>query len=569
MSVTVLDANNRVANVTVGQAFEGVVVLPSPEILSGDLPAGLTWDAGEITGTPTALAATSNLLILANGFTYNFTFVVYPAADVVVTVGLSDSNLRAFGTVGQPLNVACEFAPESSKFVTSYTLQAGTLQTGLSFSLAGKIAGIPRAAGVAALTIRVNQINASGTESHVDKSGQIIVAPAARDRYALRADLEMSTRKLTFPSAGDLPIFNRGEKVDLLLALYYQGVRRYLPATGLIATFKHFDVEEPVALNNPADVTVATEFLETTVEFPAEDVDGLLARGTDLSTTGVIGHLQLQVEDQIIRDLRSYDSTLSSVETVTAGEDHDDTFAFNLSSLWGVGGDWTTAPMTLDLIFTCPGDAALNMTFTRTFTLSKPSTDFVISGAAGTTTQTEEPTLEANWAATLALTGITGSSTSVTVATTLTTETQSLSRVLSIPVSEDWGIVSGNLNALQNFDWVFSEDGGPTIFTYSITSGTTKTPTQLDSDLTAGLGTPVSVLIFGGYCYLFDLAAEVYSVDAGVTGLTYTATSLTDPRSVTRADCTVSARLRGLVGDNTYLRRISSLPTPLRIVRNH
>lgn len=566
----IINNSNRVAYGTVGVAFDATVIdlnAPYDEIVTGTIPAGLVWTNGVISGTPT-LAGISDLgVYFYDGTTYNVGIIRLVISEApVATVGLSDSNLKAYGTVGQPLDVATEFTPEASKFVTSYTLQAGTLQTGLSFNLAGKITGLPLAAGVSALTIRVNQINAAGTTSYVDKSVQIIIHPAPRDRYALRANLELATRVLTFDGAAETPVFCQGEKVEILLATYFQGVRRYLPCTGLAATFKHFDVEEPVTLNVASEV-VSTEYLETTVEFAETDFSDLLVRGTALTTTAIDGYLQLAIEDLLIRDLREYDVTSSSVETVTTGENHNDSFVFTLSSVWDVGGGWTDAPMTLDIAFTCPGDAALNMLYTRTFTLTK-ATNFTMSDAAGTTTQTEEPTDVDDWAVTLAITSITGNTTSITVATNLSAESQTIVTAVMSGTS-DWVVTltgievdSGGLN------WDIKDSISATIYLYTLSPGVTKTLAQLGSDLTAALGVTVTCFLAGGSVWILGLEeANVDHIDDGINSSTVS--SQLDPRSVTRAGCTVSARLRGLEGDNTYLRRISSLPTPVKVVRDH
>ncbi len=117
----------------------------------GALPAGLTLApaTGAITGTPTA-AGTSNFsanLIDTAGATANRALSILINPPVTVTT----VSLPAW-TVGSSYNQTVVSAGGTGAH--AWTLDAGTLPTGLAFSAAGVVSGMPSAAGTFNFTVR-------------------------------------------------------------------------------------------------------------------------------------------------------------------------------------------------------------------------------------------------------------------------------------------------------------------------------------------------------------------------------------------------------------------------------
>ena len=149
----ITSANNTTFTEGVASSFSVTATgAPTPSITeSGTLPGGVTFNAGTLSGTPTASGTFNVTFTASNGVSpnavQNFTLTVNPPALAVTTTSLPA------GTVGTAYNQTLT----ATGGVTPYKwgLTAGSLPAGLSLSSIGVISGSPSAASTSSFTVTV------------------------------------------------------------------------------------------------------------------------------------------------------------------------------------------------------------------------------------------------------------------------------------------------------------------------------------------------------------------------------------------------------------------------------
>lgn len=149
----ITSANNTTFTEGVASSFSVTATgAPTPSITeSGTLPGGVTFNAGTLSGTPTASGTFHVTFTASNGVSpnavQNFTLTVNPPTLAVTTTSLPA------GTVGTAYNQTLT----ATGGVTPYKwgLTAGSLPAGLSLSSIGVISGSPSAASTSSFTVTV------------------------------------------------------------------------------------------------------------------------------------------------------------------------------------------------------------------------------------------------------------------------------------------------------------------------------------------------------------------------------------------------------------------------------
>ncbi len=118
-------------------------------VASGSLPAGLSLSGAQITGTPT-VAGTSTFALKvtdAAGRSSQRTFTITVTSFSITTTSLPT------GVINTPYSVTLAATGGSGSL--AWSLQAGTLPSGITLSTAGVLSGTPTAGGNATLTFKV------------------------------------------------------------------------------------------------------------------------------------------------------------------------------------------------------------------------------------------------------------------------------------------------------------------------------------------------------------------------------------------------------------------------------
>lgn len=114
---------------------------------SGALPAGLSFNNGQISGTPTTVTASATFVVTASAANFDSkdaAFTISVAAGTIVYMGSALD--EGTTTVAYTASVATALAQGSITPSFTYTLKAGsTLPAGLDLSTAGQITGTPTA----------------------------------------------------------------------------------------------------------------------------------------------------------------------------------------------------------------------------------------------------------------------------------------------------------------------------------------------------------------------------------------------------------------------------------------
>lgn len=144
-------------------------------VTSGSLPTGLTLTgAGVLAGTPTA-PGTFNFTITAtddNGCLGSRAYAIVIAAAGCPVITLSPAALPP-GAIGASYNQTISASGGLAPY--EFTLESGTLPTGLTLGTTGTISGTPSAAGIFNFTIRATDDN--GCPGLLSYSVAIVAAP--------------------------------------------------------------------------------------------------------------------------------------------------------------------------------------------------------------------------------------------------------------------------------------------------------------------------------------------------------------------------------------------------------
>ena len=144
---------------------------PTPSIAeSGTLPSGVTFSAGTLSGTPTAIGTFPITFTAQNGITpnatQNFTLTVSPAPLTITTTTLPN------GTVGTVYSTTLN----ATGGVPPYTWDTTGLPAGLSLSSSGVISGVPITTGTSTHTVSVS--DSENVRAHAGRSITITAATA-------------------------------------------------------------------------------------------------------------------------------------------------------------------------------------------------------------------------------------------------------------------------------------------------------------------------------------------------------------------------------------------------------
>ncbi|MGB2625469.1 MAG: putative Ig domain-containing protein [Candidatus Acidiferrum sp.] len=136
---------------------------PTPTIMeSGALPAGVTFSAGVLSGTPTTSGTFPITFTAANGITPNGTqsFSLIVKTPVAQPPSITSANTETF-TQGQPGSFTVTAAGVPTPTIT----ESGSLPAGVSFT-AGVLSGTPTANGTFPITFNAsNGVSPNGTQS--------------------------------------------------------------------------------------------------------------------------------------------------------------------------------------------------------------------------------------------------------------------------------------------------------------------------------------------------------------------------------------------------------------------
>jgi hypothetical protein len=157
---------------------------PAPTLSeSGALPAGVTFTAGTLSGTPTASGSFPITFTAANGTTPNatqsFTLTVNPAVSVNHAPAITSANSTTF-TVG----TAGTFMMMATGTPTPTLGETGTLPAGVTFSAStGVLSGTPTVSGTFSITFAAT----NGITPNASQSFTLTVNPAVTTTGALAA----------------------------------------------------------------------------------------------------------------------------------------------------------------------------------------------------------------------------------------------------------------------------------------------------------------------------------------------------------------------------------------------
>lgn len=161
-------------------------------LLSGALPVGVSFSsAGVFSGTPVT-AGTFNMTVRvtdANGFTADQAYSIVIAAPTIVI----DPPALPGGTAGTAYSATLSATGGVSPY--SFSLLAGALPVGVSFSSAGVFSGTPTTAGTFNVTVRATDANgftADHAYSIVIAAPTIVISPASLPGGAVGAPYNQS-----------------------------------------------------------------------------------------------------------------------------------------------------------------------------------------------------------------------------------------------------------------------------------------------------------------------------------------------------------------------------------------
>lgn len=141
---------------------------------AGALPAGLTFSAGALSGTPTQ-SGTFNFSITATDSTGGTAATVtnnYTLTVAAPTLGLTPATVPA-GVAGNAYSQA--FTASGGIAPYSYSLSAGALPAGLSLNAAGALTGTPTVAGTFSFSVTATD-STTGTAATITNNYSLVIA---------------------------------------------------------------------------------------------------------------------------------------------------------------------------------------------------------------------------------------------------------------------------------------------------------------------------------------------------------------------------------------------------------
>lgn len=507
---------------------------------------------------------------------------------------LNDSTAVVTATVGREIVITLEYTASASKTIYSWAIQTGTLPTGLAFVNPNTIVGTPTVNGVEQITIRKSEVDAAGSTSYVDHDAQIVVLPGVvavedevDDDFAMEMDMAIIQKEITIPGQDGLitdedggvylcKLF-RNENFDLGVLPTKRGNAITLADINeMPITFKVREVESPIALNDPTDVTISGNRIQTELFVDPDLVNTILGQGVqrDLKDTFVDGTFQIEIaEEDDKEDARDYDQSEAG-STFSLGQGHSSTttLSFDLTGYYLSG--FASVPFDLEIRLTVPGDSGLDISFTRTLVTSDSTGVVVIDSEGGTATGSGSSTVASDWDTDIDITGgVTGfgSGYGIDVDVELTTDAQTVNAVTGIDVALTGGLIDGTVATTYGI-----RSSGPTVdYEIDFSTASTWTAAAVAADIETGLslssGTiTVTIDTDNDQFSIFGLPGTIVDVYSDDFSSAYNNSTEADPDSPSYANCIISGTLTGTEKAGvSYRGKRFIAQAPVRLYRDH
>ncbi len=260
---------------------------PTPSIAeSGTLPGGVTFHGGTLRGTPTANGTFPVTFTASNGVSpsavQNFTLTVNPPAALTITT----TSLPA-GVIGTAYNQTVTATGGLQPY--TWTLNSGTLPTGLTLSSTGAITGTPTVLGTSNFTVTVTDSETPPAQTtSASLSISITTAPLAVSTTSLPAGVVNTVYTgATLQASGGTPPYSWSISAGTLpagLNLNAGAITGTPTAVGTSSfTVKVTDAAAGTA-TAPLSITINTTLAITTTSLPAATVN--MAYSATVSATG-------------------------------------------------------------------------------------------------------------------------------------------------------------------------------------------------------------------------------------------------------------------------------------------
>jgi len=533
-------------------------------IQSGSLPAGLSLVAGTgaITGTPTA-AGTSNFTAKV---TDNVAATATQALSIVINaaVSITTSSLPA-DTINVGYNQA--LAATGGTGSLTWSLNAGSLPTGLSLTSGGAITGTPTAAGTSSVTVKATDtVTASATKALsivVNAAVSITTSSLPADTVGIAYNQTMAatggTGALTWSiSSGSLPAG--------LSLVAGTGAITGTPTSAGTSNFTAMATDTLGANGTKAlSIVVNAAVSITTSSLSADTVN--IAYNQTLSATGGTGALTWSLNAGSLPTGLSLTSGGSITGTPTAAGTSNftvkatDTLTASatkaLSIVVNAAPTITTSSLPADTV-----NIAYNQTLAATggtsplsWAISSGSLPTGLTIVAGTGAITGTPTAAGTSNFTVRVTDNVGA-----------TATQALSIVVNAaPSITTSSLPNGNVGAAYN--QTMAASGGTTPLTWSISSGSLPTGLSLVAASGAITGTPTASGTSNFTARVTDNVGATATKALSIV-VTSTLTITTSSLPATTVGATYNQTLAATGGVTPYTWAISSgsLPAGLSLV---
>jgi hypothetical protein len=511
---------------------------------------------------------------------------------------LDDSTAVVTATVGREIVITLEYTASASKTIYSWAIQTGTLPTGLAFVNPNTIVGTPTVNGVEQITIRKSEVDSAGSTSYVDHNAQIVVLPGVvavedevDDDFAMELDMAIVQKEITIPGQDGLitdedggvylcKLF-RNENFDLGVLPTKRGNSITLSSINeMPITFKVREVESPIALNDPTDVTISGNRIQTELFVDPDLFSSILGQGVqpDLLETYVDGMLQIEIaEEDDKEDSRDYeDSQATSTFTLDEGYSATHSLSFDLTGYYESG--FASVPFDLEIRLTVPGDTGLNITFTRTLVTSDSTGVVVIDSEGGTATGSGSSTVAADWDTDIDITGNVsgaGSGYGIDVDVDLTTDAQVVNTIYQVDIQTTTSGGDPVIDGTTATTVDFRDSGSSSLYEFDASTQSTWTAAQVAADIETGLSLSSGILTVeigegADHMSVYNLPGSVAEAYSDGYASTTSATNQTDPNSPEYTNCIVSATLTGTEKSGvTYREKRFIAQAPVRIYRDH